>query len=107
MQEYSKINRQKYEKIRRLVYNLRKRYQGRSDLYIGAIAMQAGRKLIRNYYRTHKSDIKSLDLIAYIVNNLSEFQEELDIYLLNFNDLMSNNIEKCKDFTNRYSNLRG
>ena len=78
MQEYSKINRQKFEKIRRLVYNLRKHYQGKSDLYIGAIAIQAGQNLINNYYRTHKSDIKALELIAYIVEYLSEFQEILN-----------------------------
>ncbi len=74
MQEYPHIN----EKINRLVFNLRKRYRGKTSLYIGIIALKAGQKLINNYYRTHKTDIKSLELITYIVEYLSEFQEILN-----------------------------
>ena len=74
------INQQKNDYIKSLIYSLRKRHQGKTDLYIGAIALLAGQCLISNYYRTHKYDIKSFDLIAYILENITEFQEILNKY---------------------------
>lgn len=80
MQEYSKENRDIYEKVRRLVYNLRNRYKGQCDLYIGLLSILAGQKLLRNFYRTHKNTPELLEWRGLIINNMAEFQEDLNRY---------------------------
>lgn len=80
MQQYSKINRRSYERIKRLIYVLRDRYKNKSDFYVGIIAIQAGQKLLKNYYRTHKNSPDLLEWRALIFENMTEFQKTLNEY---------------------------
>ena len=80
MQEYSKENKKLYERVRRLVYNLRGRYKNQCDLYIGILSILAGQKLLRNFYRTHKNRPDLLEWRAIIFDIIAEFQNTLNEY---------------------------
>lgn len=80
MNEKSTTNIVAYRMIHRLVRTLRVRYFKYNDFIIGLIALSAGEKLLRNYYRKHKNNAELLKWRGFIFENIAEFQEDLKKY---------------------------
>ncbi len=77
MKKKSSSDRNIQDRIRILIRNLRLRYCRRNNFYIGLLALKAGQKLLKGYYRKHQDEFALIEWRKLIIDDMTEFQEDL------------------------------